>query len=110
VAWELLEVQGVLLSSSFLTSTAGSGSGIGAHTGNIPGFDLTDTTFSFQRMRFSITVNSGTGFPAVFSEGAIAVQTQGTIRFGNVPEPCSLLALAPYMVCITIMKTRKYRQ
>jgi hypothetical protein len=91
VTWELLGVRGALVVPSFSTSTAGSGSGIGAHTAGISGFDLTDSAFSFQRMRFSITLNSGSGFPAVFTEGAIAIQTQGTIRFGNVPEPSALL-------------------
>jgi hypothetical protein len=100
--WNFLDVQGDLFTDDvFVTSAGGEGSGIGAHTGALPAFDLTDTRFAFQGVHYSITLTAGTGFPAVFTESAIAGQTQGGIHFGSIPEPCTLIVVVGGLITLS---------
>jgi hypothetical protein len=90
-------VNGDLFSDHIFIADAGGGSGIGGQSV----VDLTDTRFSFQGMHYSIAITTGTGFPAMLNEGAIAIQTQGAILFLSIPEPCTLVTVTIGLVTMS---------
>lgn len=86
-SWEFLNPTGDIFSSSLLLTSNSEGAGIAA---NFNPVDLTDSAFSFNRIRYSFTILDdprSSGLPAVFDTGVVAVQTQGGITFVPVPEP-----------------------
>jgi hypothetical protein len=86
-SWEFLDVSGDVYSSSYNMQSNSEGGGIAANFNQI---DITDSNFSFGGVRYTFTIVDDprfSGFPATFDEGAVAVQTQGSIAFISVPEP-----------------------